>query len=501
MPSKSQAATFREANKAISILKEIAAAILIGDFSKYSVADFNARFTKLDAHRNKLETVFHKILDEDDIPEKLETSYTEQYEQACLDYDTVLVAHEKIHSKSLDVCSATKTSAPASVLPKIELPKFSSKIEDWPSFIAIFKSLTDDMTSLTDAVKLHYLLSSLTGEALSLVAHLKITNENYTIALEILKKRYENRRVLIDRFVDIILGLPTINARSDIRAHFITPLISAQSALNNLELPMRECDYIFVSILVRKLKGELRSLFERRYGNISGLPTLQNLISFLEEHARCVETEWSNPQLNQPIRNAPCRAPNNYSAPQHSAHQQDISRRQFTRDIRQPPRPVYSAQLSATNRIVYCPYCKTKDHRLMLCPQYLDLPIQRRWDFISSRNRCHRCLGPHYENQCSSRGACRCCNDTNHHSTLCRSNSSDRTHQLPLPQRMQPHQHLADRPQHKAHTSRFRPESPLAPIATQATQSASPPRLSPIRMGAARQTSSRRESDPDQRQD
>ena len=118
------------------------------------------------------------------------------------------------------------------------------------------------MATISDAVKLHYLLSCLSGEARSMVSHLQLTNENFTVAMDILTRRYENRRVLIDRFVDIILGLPDIHARSSIRTSFLTPLISAQSALCNLDLPMKDSDYVFVSIVVRKLKGELRTLFE-----------------------------------------------------------------------------------------------------------------------------------------------------------------------------------------------------------------------------------------------
>ena len=171
------------------------------------------------------------------------------------------------------------------------------------------------MATISDAVKLHYLLSCLSGEARSMVSHLQLTNENFTVAMDILTRRYENRRVLIDRFVDIILGLPDIHARSSIRTSFLTPLISAQSALCNLDLPMKDSDYVFVSIVVRKLKGELRTLFERKYGSRSTLPTVKNLIAFLEEHARCVETEWSNTAPPHSPRHSPQTSPPRRQSP------------------------------------------------------------------------------------------------------------------------------------------------------------------------------------------
>ncbi|XP_073956500.1 uncharacterized protein [Choristoneura fumiferana] len=273
MPTKSQAAIFREATRAITQLREISMAVLKQD-TKYTMADFTARYAKVDEHKLKLEEVYHAILDAKDLTSDVEAAYTKAYDTSVADYNQILVANAELQLKSahLENTLPSTSTTPTAVLPKIALPKFSSKIEDWPSFIAIFRSLTDDMATISDAVKLHYLLSCLTGEARSMVSHLQLTNDNFTVAMDILTRRYENRRVLIDRFVDIIMGLPQIHARSDIRTLFLTPLISAQSALNNLDLPMKDCDYVFVSIVVRKLKGELRTLFERKYGNLQTLP-------------------------------------------------------------------------------------------------------------------------------------------------------------------------------------------------------------------------------------
>ncbi|CAH2101192.1 unnamed protein product [Euphydryas editha] len=110
------------------------------------------------------------------------------------------------------------------------------------------RSQTDDMTTISDAVKLHCLLSYLSGEARSIVSHLQITSENFAMSMDILTRQYENLRVLIHRFVDIILGVPHIHTCSDFRTIFLTPLITAQCAFNNLDLPMKDSNYVFVGI-------------------------------------------------------------------------------------------------------------------------------------------------------------------------------------------------------------------------------------------------------------
>ena len=294
--------------------------------------------------------------------------------------------------------------------------------------------------------------------------------------MDILTRRYENRRVLIDRFVDIILGLPDIHARSSIRTSFLTPLISAQSALCNLDLPMKDSDYVFVSIVVRKLKGELRTLFERKYGSSSTLPTLKNLIEFLEEHARCIETEWSNtapplsprhsPQPSPPRRQSPT-VPSTRNPARQPAYQQfrPISPHRSQPDYR-PPKPAqytstYSAQVSPTHNARSCPYCNAKGHKLIACPRYNDQPVQGRWDFVGARNRCRRCLGPHYENECKSTRACKECGNERHHTSLHRPGASSPRHSsahlLPEHLREQPRQRS---PQNRLHPSAHATQAP-----------------------------------------
>lgn len=454
MPSKSQAAIFREAIKAINQLKEIGSAVVAKDTKKYAITDFTARYAKIDEQKHKLENVYYEILDGEDLTDELEATYTKNYEKAIADYNDILVAFEKLSVASAlpETAHPSASSTPANVLPKIALPKFSSKIEDWPSFIAIFKSLTDDMNTISDSVKLHYLLSCLSGEARSMVAHLQLTNENFAVAMDILTRRYENRRVLIDRFVDIILGLPNIHTRSDIRTLFLTPLISAQCALNNLDLPMKESDYVFVSIVVRKLKGELRTLFERKYGSRQTLPTLKNLITFLEEHARCVETEWSSPLTSQLSWHSPqtsqyrSRTPPAHPrvSPRQRVYQEfrPIAPVRSQRDYRttQPAqlRPVYSAQPSPIARNgnnSFCPFCRERGHKLIACPQYNDQTIQGRWNFVRAHDRCQRCLGPHYENECKSTNACKECGNRGHHTSLHERHASSPAHSDTHPRR------------------------------------------------------------------
>ena len=81
-------------------------------------------------------------------------------------------------------------------LPIIQLPKFYGNYEEWPSFCATFVTLINNNKTLDDIEKFHYLLSSIKGDAEKVITSLAITKENYPIAWDLLKKRFENKSKL-----------------------------------------------------------------------------------------------------------------------------------------------------------------------------------------------------------------------------------------------------------------------------------------------------------------
>jgi len=71
-------------------------------------------------------------------------------------------------------------------LPRIQLPTFSDKYEDWPAFRDLFKSIIGKDTSTSPVEKLHYLKTCLKGEAELLIRSLTTTDENFERAWKIL---------------------------------------------------------------------------------------------------------------------------------------------------------------------------------------------------------------------------------------------------------------------------------------------------------------------------
>ncbi|XP_045445674.1 uncharacterized protein LOC123653728 [Melitaea cinxia] len=83
-------------------------------------------------------------------------------------------------------------------LPVIHLPLFSGEYELWPSFKDLFSSLVHNCSALSDVEKLHYLKTSVAGEAATLLKHITVTSANYIQAWGTLNHRYRNKRLIVN---------------------------------------------------------------------------------------------------------------------------------------------------------------------------------------------------------------------------------------------------------------------------------------------------------------
>lgn len=98
---------------------------------------------------------------------------------------------------------------PAAVvkLPRINLPSFSGLFSDWQSFKDSFTSLVIDDKTINNVAKLHFLKSSLTGEALDLICNIQVTSDNFQVAWNLLTSRYDNKRSIVTAHINAIFSL------------------------------------------------------------------------------------------------------------------------------------------------------------------------------------------------------------------------------------------------------------------------------------------------------
>ena len=84
-------------------------------------------------------------------------------------------------------------------LPKLEVKKFSGRIQEWQKFWDSFESAIDKNESLAAVDKFAYLRSLVVETGRSTIAGFSLTSANYTAAVEVLKKRYGEKMPFRER--------------------------------------------------------------------------------------------------------------------------------------------------------------------------------------------------------------------------------------------------------------------------------------------------------------
>ena len=89
-------------------------------------------------------------------------------------------------------------------LPEVKLAIFKGNFGEWETFWSSFRTNVDVRNDIEKSTKFIYLAQSLEGEPKEMISGLAITDDNYNIAIRIVKDRYDNAskqtNVLLQRF-------------------------------------------------------------------------------------------------------------------------------------------------------------------------------------------------------------------------------------------------------------------------------------------------------------
>ncbi|XP_076658716.1 uncharacterized protein LOC143362429 [Halictus rubicundus] len=275
-----------------------------------------------------------------------------------------------------------------SILPKIQIKPFDGNLAEWNSFRDMFTDLVHNNNSLPIVHKFHLLKSYLRGDALVIIESLNSTEENYVVAWNLLQRRFNNPRKIIQAHIRALFELPQIHSHNLQILRTLTDKVEMHiNALRALEQPV-DWHEMLIYIVTAKLDKHTRLQWERSVDE-DRMPTIQDLIKFLNKFARDAE----------PLHLTNCRPS---SLPRDGM--------QVARYVERP------RQVHVTVRPqVNCPVC-TKGHYIQYCEQFLQLKPQDRVAELRKHKLCHNCLRPdHSTIQCRS-GNCRQCNKK--HNTL-----------------------------------------------------------------------------------
>jgi len=92
-------------------------------------------------------------------------------------------------------------------LPKLNLPTFDGNILYWQEFWNIFTTSVHEQ-DIPDVTKFSYLKSSLCTAAASAISGISVTNDNYKLAIDILKDKFGKGEDIIEVLYSRLQHLP-----------------------------------------------------------------------------------------------------------------------------------------------------------------------------------------------------------------------------------------------------------------------------------------------------
>ncbi|XP_018364596.1 PREDICTED: uncharacterized protein LOC108762191 [Trachymyrmex cornetzi] len=366
--------------------------------------EINSRLEKAEELWNEFELLQNKIedLDNSDMQAQQRTTFEDSYHELISKARQIKLKDHPMysqpaagisqaiiqpHAAAINETAIVQTRA---ILPTIDLPKFDGNYERWVPFRDLFESLIATNSVLTAVQKLYYLRSALTGEAAKIIASLEITNDNYVIAWELLKNRYENKRLIVQYLIQALLDLASINKESysDLR-QLVDNASQHIQTLTKLEQPVASWGTLLIHIILPKVDKGSRREWELKRSNREEFPTLAEFMDFLTNRSMFLEA------LSHTNRNA---------QPPSDARSNKVT---------QPQNKNVAQAYVSTDRGA-CAMC-SKNHKLHECKAFLSLSAEDRSAEVKKKKLCFKCLNSFHGRNCKAPNCKEC---PGYHNTL-----------------------------------------------------------------------------------
>ena len=287
-------------------------------------------------------------------------------------------------------------------LPKLEIKKFSGKVQDWSEFWDSFKSAIDNDPDLANIDKFKYLRSFLEELPRRVIAGLSLTEANYSSAVEILKERYAKPTVIKRAHINELVNMqPVFNERSQVRLkNFYDDVETHFRGLKALDVDQDTYSSIVVPVLMDKLPESIR-LNMIRFGEGDHLEW--DLEEMLEALKKEIDIRESHMSIFK-VQNNP-------------SHLQKPGTSSRTFSEQQKERIATASALFVKDGTERCVFCSSGEHKTDQC-SYVVRPEERK-KVLMKFARCFICLNKgHKSFNCQKRVKCRFCQGK-HHYLIC----------------------------------------------------------------------------------
>ncbi|XP_072159645.1 uncharacterized protein [Bemisia tabaci] len=379
------------------------------DFLEQSLESLQKTFLKFDGIQDDIEE-----LDETEIEQR--EVFTDLFDKAVARARRYLrdAAKSPDNGTKSDSSTSTENESTSSIsvkLPTIALPSYDGSLEGWASFFDLFTSLIDQNPKLTAVKKLYYLKTAMTGKAADLLTNFKTTDDNYRLALDLLKDKFNRpRRTLRQHYANLRdypkLQKDTPTALGNLVDFFKVNL----RAMKNLDAPIDQWSVPLIDLILTKIDEKTAYEWELKLTD-DKMPSYEHLLAYLEKRANSIhlsgkpETSESNKSKSSNFRKD---TSSNY--------------------------PKRGALVVTNEKRHHCKCCNDGMHPLYSCPRFKTISVHERRDLAKRIGACFNCLKyrlgeeeGHLVTNCTKKDKkCRKCGSL-HHTFLCSSASNSPT--------------------------------------------------------------------------
>ena len=236
--------------------------------------------------------------------------------------------------------------------------------------------------------------------------HLDLVPINYSAALQILKARYDHKRILIYTELRTLFSLPSLKIES---VNSLKQLLDTTQeyllALRNYDAPVDHWDCILNYLMEEKLPKRTKQCWEEKIGDSTDIPPFKDFLCFLNSRFRTLEMV----ELSGTANNKAFHLKNGFNS---------------------------NNTISRENKSFQCVICKG-NHLIYRCQKFAKFNVKTRQDVVKKSNLCINCLSnTHKLNGCLSNRTCNLCNkkhhtllhyNTNNNQTTNRTNTNSNT--------------------------------------------------------------------------
>lgn len=277
-------------------------------------------------------------------------------------------------------------------LPFIKIPTFNGVYTEWPDFFSMFQTVVDNDDELSKIEKFQHLKTCLSGPALDSVHSMEISDTNYDKAIQILKNRFDNKRLNFQAHIRDIVALSKVEVGSVGKLRYLSDSVNSHlRALFTMGTKEQIADCLLIHIIERKLDVATQTKWEETTA-VNAIPTWDSMAKFLQNRCQTLEN----------VENAVVNESSNKQVG--SKFYQNTNNRK-------------KSLVVSTNNQKGCPVCNSQSHAIYSCPQFLSLTPSLRYKDVKRLNLCLNCLRKGHGMKTCISGSCRHCS-AKHHSLL-----------------------------------------------------------------------------------